>query len=274
MSDAPGVSTTDQRQPAWRPLSAIDRRVLGVLIEKAKTTPEQYPLSLNALRAGCNQKSNRDPVLALEEDQIQPALDRLREAGAAAEVFGSGRVARYRHYAAEWLGVTGAELAVMAELLLRGAQTEGELRGRAARMAPIADVAALRPLLESLAEKGLVVWLSPAGRGQVLSHGLYRPEELEALRRRHGGGGSAPSSRTEQGDLDAGESPAEAASASATRSNRPEPIRAAASPALEGELAALRETVNELRGTLGEMGARLAQCEAQLAAMREELGMG
>ena len=147
----PSPSTV--QPPRWRPLVAKDRRVLGVLIEKAKTTPEAYPMSINALRSGCNQKNNRFPLMELELEDIEESLDRLRAAGAVAEVQGSSRVARYRHYGYEWLGVDKTELGVMAELLLRGAQTEGELRGRAARMDPIADLSALRSVLTSLSIK-------------------------------------------------------------------------------------------------------------------------
>ncbi len=127
---------TDRSQCAcrWKPLNAIDRRVLGVLVEKAKTTPDQYPLSLNALLTGCNQKSNRHPVLNLDDGDVIMSVDRLRMMGVVAEVQGGGRVPRYRHYANEWLGVERAELSIMTELLLRGSQTEGELRTRVARM--------------------------------------------------------------------------------------------------------------------------------------------
>ena len=117
--------------PRWQPLEGIERRVLGVLVEKAKTTPEAYPLSLNALKSGCNQKNNRAPLMQLEESQIEEALDALRKVGAASVVQGGARIDRYRHLAYEWLGVDKVELAVMAELLLRGSQTVGELRGRA-----------------------------------------------------------------------------------------------------------------------------------------------
>ena len=125
--------------------------MLGVLVEKAKTTPENYPLSLNSLKSGCNQKNNRSPLMQVEEDQVEAALESLRRIGAVAEIQGSGRVDKYRHLAYDWLGVDKVEMAVMAELLLRGAQTVGELRGRAARMEPIKDMADLRPVLDSLA---------------------------------------------------------------------------------------------------------------------------
>lgn len=181
MSD---VSTSDAAtsQKRWQTLSAAERRVAGVLVEKAKTTPEAYPMSLNALRTGCNQKNNRDPVVEMTQEDVEAAIERLKTLGAVAEVQGGGRVSRYRHLLYEWLGVDKVELAVMAELLLRGAQTEGELRGRAARMEPIADLAALRPVLSSLQSKGLIVSLSPEGRGHVLTHALYQPRELERLR--------------------------------------------------------------------------------------------
>ena len=120
---------TDTAARRWRALSKIDRRVAGVLVEKAKTTPDQYPLTVNSLVNGCNQKNNRDPNMQLEEADVMESLDRLKSAGAVAEIQGSGRVAKFRHLLYDWLGVDKVELAVMAELLLRGAQTEGELRG-------------------------------------------------------------------------------------------------------------------------------------------------
>lgn len=83
----------------WQPLESTDRRVLGVLIEKAKTTPDAYPLSANALRTGCNQKNNRAPLMLLEEEQVEEACERLRKAGAIAQVQGTSRVDRYRHLA-------------------------------------------------------------------------------------------------------------------------------------------------------------------------------
>jgi len=174
--------------PRWRPLPAIDRRVVGVLVEKAKTTPDAYPMSLAALRSGCNQKNNRSPLMELEPEDIEESLTRLRGLGAIAEVQGGGRVSRYRHHMYDWLGVDKVELAVMTELLLRGAQTEGELRGRAARMEPIADLAALRPVLDALQQKGLVIALSPQGRGRVVTHALYEERELEKLRSQHTAG--------------------------------------------------------------------------------------
>ena len=171
--------------PRWRPLNSIDRRVLGVLGEKAKTTPDTYPMSLNGVVAGCNQKSNRSPVMQLEPDQVEESLDRLRQFGAVALVEGSGRVQKYRHYLYEWLGVSKVELSVMIELLLRGPQTEGELRGRVSRMDPIDDLNALRELLTSLRSKGLVIPLTPEGRGQVFTHALFPQRDLDHQKVQH-----------------------------------------------------------------------------------------
>ena len=178
---SPNPNSSAAAVPNWKPLNPTQRRVLGVLVEKAKTTPEQYPLSLNAVTNGCNQKNNRSPVTGLSQDQVEQAIDELRALGAVAEIQGGGRVLKYRHYMYEWLGVDKVELAVMAELLLRGEQTVGELRSHAARMEPIPDMAALRVVLQSLKGKKLVLELTPEGRGQVVSHNLYKDRELTEL---------------------------------------------------------------------------------------------
>src|SRR5947209_6843257 len=178
--------------PSWPVLSVLERRVLGVLAEKGKTTPDAYPMSLNGLVTGCNQKSNRDPVMNLSEVEIEDALRSAQQKGLAIRVTSSGRVERWKHNLYEALHVGKVELAVVAELLLRGPQTEGELRGRAARMEPIDDVDALRAVLKPLAERRLVVYLSPPDRrGTVLTHGFHAKQELEKLRALHSGAGAA-----------------------------------------------------------------------------------
>lgn len=171
------------------PLSSFERRVLGVLVEKAKTTPDAYPLSLNALRTGCNQKNNRYPQMELDDEQVERSADSLRQKGALTLVQGDSRVERYRHRMYEWLGVEKAELAVVAELLLRGAQTVGDLRGRAARMEPIPGLSELMPIVDSLVGKGLVEYLSPPGRGAVVTHTFYSENERDKICREFGLGG-------------------------------------------------------------------------------------
>src|SRR3954468_15053914 len=176
-------TTPAHTSPRWQPLEAIERRILGVLVEKAKTTPENYPLSLNALKSGCNQKNNRSPLTQLEEPAIEEALEKLRKIGAVVQVQGTSRIDRFRHLAYDWLGVEKVELAVMAELLLRGPQTVGELRGRASRMEPIKDLHDLQPTLDSLEKKGLIIYLTPPGRGSVVTHALYLDREMDKVRR-------------------------------------------------------------------------------------------
>src|SRR4029078_5468653 len=137
-------SENQSESPQWKPLNSRQRRVLGVLVEKAKTVPESYPMTVNGIVSGSNQKSNREPQMELTQEDVEQLLEELRGLGAVTEVQGSGRVLKYRHHAYEWLGVTAVELAVMTELLLRGEQTLGDLRARAARMEPIADQGALK----------------------------------------------------------------------------------------------------------------------------------
>lgn len=162
-------------------LDRIERRVLGVLVEKAKTTPDSYPLSLAALTTGCNQKSNRDPQMQLDEDEVDAAVTSLRLKRATTVVEGVGRVPKIRHIAYEFFDINGPQAAVLTELLLRGPQTAGELRARASRMEPFSDLSALQEVLDQLIEKGHVQPLSPPGRGQTFAHTFYRPEEMPTV---------------------------------------------------------------------------------------------
>jgi len=134
-------------------LNAIETRVLGCLIEKELATPEYYPLTLNALTNACNQKSNRDPVMALEDADVVRALDSLRFQRLAHQSAEGVRSAKYCHNLEGLLRLEPQELAILAELLLRGPQTVGELRGRAERMATFADLAAVEEALTTLAER-------------------------------------------------------------------------------------------------------------------------
>ena len=146
-------------------LSPDEARVLGVLIEKATTTPEQYPLSMNAIVNGANQKNNRDPVTSMTEDQAFDAIEGLRQKGLVIRVDVPGnRVSKYRHNAIETLHVRTGEAAILAELLLRGPQTLGELRGRASRMAPMDTLDVARDLIRALGERPepLVKQIAPA----------------------------------------------------------------------------------------------------------------
>lgn len=265
----------EPKKATWQPLSATDRRVLAVMGEKAKTTPDAYPISLNALRTGCNQKNNRDPLMELELDQVEESIDRLRQVGAAAVIEGSGRVAKYRHYLYEWLGVDKVEMAVMIELLLRGPQTEGELRGRAARMEPIADVAALRPILESLKAKGLLMSMTPEGRGHVVSHTLFLPKEMERLKAQIASAPRPEPARDEEPAYTPVVRPAMAAahassssSSASSHASAPAPARSSADEVL---LTALGREVDELRSKVSQLTSDLSELREAWGRDHEEL---
>jgi uncharacterized protein YceH (UPF0502 family) len=136
---------------------AIELRVLGCLIEKQRTTPDQYPLSLNALRLACNQSTNRDPVVDYDESTIRSALDRLARKGWTRLASGPGsRVAKFRHLLDEALQLTPSEIALLAVLMLRGPQTLGELRTRSERLYPFPSIDDVQRALDGLAERELV----------------------------------------------------------------------------------------------------------------------
>jgi uncharacterized protein len=270
MTDLP--SAEPQATPPtrrWKPLGVIDRRVAGVLAEKAKTTPDIYPMSLNAICTGCNQKSNRFPLVQFEPDEVEESLDRLREMGAVGLVEGYGRVQKYRHYLYEWLGVDKVELAVMTELLLRGDQTVGELRGRASRMEPIADLAALQHVLDSLKSKALVISLTSEGRGHVVSHALYLPREMEVLRGKYQSG--------RQSDFSGGES-SPSGSQDSVQTRMPRPSPAASRPdggneTVRRELADLQTLVGNLQRELDEVRNAQNRTAEDLLALKEALGV-
>lgn len=161
-------------------LDPHEARLLGVLVEKALTTPDQYPLSINAAINGANQKSNRDPVLSLEEHEVAGALMRLEKRYLARKVFpGNSRVEKYVHNAKDALNLSGPSVAIIAELLLRGPQTVGELRGRAGRMIELESLGVVETTLSELIERGFVERHdpSPGSRAdryaQLLSPGLH-----------------------------------------------------------------------------------------------------
>jgi len=231
----------EANRATWQPLTPRQRRVLGTLMEKSKTTPESYPLTFLALTTGCNQKSNRFPVNNYSQDQIEETVDFLKGIGAAALVLGNGRVPKVRHYAYQWMGISKVEAAVLTELLLRGEQTVGELRTRATRMEPIADLAELQRLLSDLHQRHLVLFLSPAGRGQIVSHNLYPEPEKAALQQKYAG--HVPDLPVEESEI--------ATSAGEPGDAPPIPLRestpARPSLATSDELAEFRRIVSSLQ---------------------------
>jgi uncharacterized protein len=227
---------------AWVPLSARERRVLGVLVEKQKTTPEYYPMTVAAIVTGSNQKSNRDPVTNYDADDVDEILQGLRRKGATVLIEGSGRVPKWKHGLYEWLNLRGkpAEMAVLAELMLRGPQTEGDLRSRASRMEDLPDLPSLQAVLKNLNDLGLVVYLSPAGqrRGVMVTHGLYPPDELERVRAAHAN--------------------------MATYEEEDRPVRATATPARTEELVNMRTELDQLRQTVQRLADEVRELKNAL----------
>ncbi|WP_254508932.1 DUF480 domain-containing protein [Anatilimnocola floriformis] len=250
-----------ENKPQWQPMNSRQRRVFGVLVEKAKTTPDAYPMTLNGIVTGCNQKSNREPLMTLSPEDVEQILDELRAINAVTEVQGSGRVAKYRHHAYEWLSVDKYEISVMTELLLRGEQTLGDLRARAARMEPIADQGALKNIVDGLLKKNLMVELSPPGRGQIVSHNLYKEREIVELRAQYKN--HVAPERSYEDDR-----PAPAAPRPVTSS----PVAAAPAaptvPQVRGvtadDFAELRVEVTELQADVARLREQVRQLEAFL----------
>ncbi|MBX3026608.1 DUF480 domain-containing protein [bacterium] len=215
-------------------LTPGEARLLGVLVEKALTTPEQYPLSLNAATLGANQKSNRFPILSLSEDEVGEALDGLIDKQLARKVFpGNSRVDKYAHTGTSALKIEIGQLAVLAELLMRGPQTHNELRTRVGRMIPIASPAALDALLLPLESRGLVERI-PAGHGsRVERHAQCLCPGLHAL------DAAAPTSVAAEG--------------------APEEVHAPTRAALGDRIAALEASVERLQRQLRGLADKLGE---------------
>jgi uncharacterized protein len=225
-------------------LSAPEIRVLGCLLEKQRTTPEAYPLSLNALRLACNQSTNRDPVTEYDEAIVRDALHRLSRRRWARLASGPGsRAPKYRHLLDEALGLPEDELAVLCVLMLRGAQTPGELKQRTERLHPVGDLSAVIATLERLIDRELVVRLPrrPGQKEERYAHLLDDgADEAEAP----APAWAAPPPAVHD-DLEA--APAPVAAAPDPRVGRLE----AEVAALRADLDALRASVDALRADLG-----------------------
>ena len=220
------------------PLTDVEVRLLGSLVEKQATTPDSYPLSLSALTAACNQTSNREPVMRLDEATVDQAATALRRRSLLRTIQPIGsRVMKYEHLLEEVLDLDARERAVLGVLMLRGAQTAGELHARTARLAAFADIAQLEATLEALMarEQGALVVRLPRRPGQ------------REVRYAHLLSGDAAAVTA----ADAAEAPRAAA-----------PARAEAA---DERVAALERAVEELR-------AELAALRAELVAFREQFG--
>lgn len=215
--------------PATLPvLSLIETRILGVLAEKERTVPDSYPLTLNSLVAGCNQKSARDPAIEASESQVQAALDNLRGLSLVVESSG-GRAFRYAHNIGKVLHIPSQSIALLATLMLRGPQTSGELRINSERLHPFADISSVESFLVELAERAagaLVVELprQPGARENRWMHLLSGAPVIEAR------ASAAPAADVTVGEI------------AALKANVAK---------LEAEVSELRATVDKVRKELG-----------------------
>jgi uncharacterized protein YceH (UPF0502 family) len=215
-------------------LTPIEARVLGSLIEKDITTPDYYPLSLNALVNACNQKNNRDPVMTLEEDAVREALSGLQSQRLAGPASGAdSRVTKYEHRLQEVYNFTRGEIAVLCVLLLRGPQTPGELRGRTERMHRFEDLDQVQAALQRL---------------------MQREPPLAAVLPRQAGTKEARYAHLMSGDIDY---------------TAPEPISTAA-PASSSPDSDLRHRITHLEQTVAELNARIEELARELTEFRRQ----
>jgi uncharacterized protein YceH (UPF0502 family) len=225
---------------------AVEIRVVGCLVEKQRTTPDHYPLSLNALRLACNQSTNRDPVVSYDEQTVVEALRRLAQRGWTRLASGAGsRARKYRHLLPEALDLDPAELSLLAVLMLRGPQTPGELKQRSERLHGFDDLAAVQETLARL-----------IGRELVARHGR-RPGQKEDRYEQLLGGGEegADGAQAAVGAQAPAPSVTEPQGAADARDPVPDPEPSQADDRLtrlERELAALRAELASLREALGE----------------------
>lgn len=250
MSQNPDLSQNPDSDVKLGFLSRPQRRVLGVLLEKAFTTPDVYPLTIKATAAGCNQKSNRDPVVEYDEERVERVLDELREIGLAAVVHTeSGRSPRYRHYMRHVVSLSEPQLAILTELMLRGRQSLGDLRVRAGRMVPIDSLDDLRKELQNLIDRGFVQADAPLERrGAEVDHNLYPPNENHQ-----------PLVTRTDPDLK-----------SVSSRERPEETGGDGNQA--GGIAQLIERIQNLERENSNLGSRCSQLEERLSKLENELG--
>ncbi len=246
---------SEEEKNTVRQLTRLQRRVLGTLMEKGFTTPDQYPMTIKGATTGCNQKSNRDPVTEYSEAEVADALEQLRQLGLVAEVFtDGGRAARYRHYARHKYDFNEAQFAILCELLLRGRQQPGELRTRASRMVRIDSQEQLKSDLQSLQEKGFVQSNGPLERrGVEVDHTFYLPKENMTMV-----AGSFPA--------EDGPSPAQSISrAQSSTSTHDSNATKAAETGLESGL------LRNLQTQLSDLTSQMAALESVMDAVKQRL---
>jgi uncharacterized protein len=266
MTDTPN----EPQLPPITSLTPAQRRVLGTMIEKALTVPESYPLTLKSLTTGCNQKSARHPLTNYQEADVEETLGELRELGLAAVVHTeSGRTERFRHYVRRrFSALSEPQVAILGELLLRGRQSAGDLRGRASRMAPAGALDSLEQLrteLTGLLSLKIVQSDGPPDRrGVEIDHNLYQPRE-----------GQTMTPRTTIDDEPSATGPAPSSVPLPT----PRPTVSAAAPSvgppnvdLLNRIAALETACADLRSENRELREQVEELRRSLEDLRRALG--
>lgn len=264
----------EQQLPPIKSLSKKQRRVLGTLIEKALTVPDSYPLTVNSLISGCNQKSNRSPLANYDEADIEETINELRDLGLVAAVHTEGaRTEKYRHYVRRRFTLTEPQIGILTELLLRGRQSVGELRTRASRMVPknsLETQEQLRAELQGLLELKLIQADGPLDRrGVEVDHHLYQPQEGQGLAYRESTEEDAVSER--------------ASIAPRPSSSRPSPVSSVETGSgtanetrriqqLEGECAKLRAEQTQLQSACEELKAQVEELAETVDRLRRDLG--
>ncbi len=240
-------------------LSRKQRRVLGVLLEKAFTVPDQYPMTLKSITTGCNQKNNRDPVSNYSEDDVVDTLGQLQQMGFVGCLHTEGgRTERYRHYMRRTTKLTEPQLAIVTELLLRGRQQLGELRTRASRMVPIESQEALRQALQGLQQEELV-----RANGQLDRRGIEVDHNLYPAGENH-------DPMTMLADEPDDMSPAMTSRAVARPLQSEQ--SAAHDPVSADRLAALEALVRELKDELGSVRSEFRDLQDRFEDLRRQLG--
>lgn len=255
-------------------LTAPEQRVLGCLIEKRWTTPDQYPLSLNALRLACNQSTNREPVTDYDESTVREAAQRLSRYGLARLASGHGsRATKYRHLAEEALGLGREELALLAVLLLRGPQTPGELKARTERMASLGSLERVDEVLAELCRNGYARRMArrPGQKEDRFEHLLGGAAVGDAIGREPEAA-AGDESETEA----AAPSPPAPSPPPAKLGDKETPYQQASRDAddgrLEDRVSGLEEDASALREELAALREDLATLREDLATLREDLG--
>lgn len=261
-------STEENENSFPSELNKIQRRVLGVLSEKAFTTPEYYPLTLKAVATGCNQKSNRSPVVSYTETDVESTLAELQTMGLTLIVHtAGGRTERYRHQIRHCLTVTEPQLAILTELLLRGKQQLGELRSRASRMVQIENQDQLRDELQGLIALSLVQSNGDLKRrGIDVDHSLYREREGMTMQQsavvESAVSSETPSSRNET-------------TAETTQEEAPsnaKPTEVVVSSVNQDDISTLQAENRELRERFEKLQTEVEEISRTLDDLRRDLG--